>query len=166
MKYAAFPLTELKGTSKSANGPVVSNLGDGLMASAYWTDGSCPCPPCSAREFDRREMFTPAWWEPALLIARLPPIETAGSKEEATGMDSGRLSWKILMIAERWVPASTARTEPLAQFVAIDLTKIPVTLSSFGPPPAPFILLVSTHERKHRSKKEKGKCKHHCLKDD
>lgn len=49
----------------------------------------------------------------------------------------GICSSKILIIAARWMPASTASSEPALQFVAIDLTRSPVTLSSLGPPPAP-----------------------------
>lgn len=63
------------------------------------------------------------------------------------------------------MPASTARTEPLAQLVAVDLTKIPVTLSSLGPPPAPCTLVVSTNETKRRRKKEEEGSKHDSLKD-
>lgn len=49
----------------------------------------------------------------------------------------GSCSSKILIIAARWMPASTASSEPVLQFVAVDLTRSPVTLSSIGPPPAP-----------------------------
>ena len=51
----------------------------------------------------------------------------------------GKCSSKILMIAARCVPASTAKMEPFVQLVAVERTSKPVTLSSLGPPPAPWI---------------------------
>ena len=44
---------------------------------------------------------------------------------------------RILVIAARCEPASTARTEFLDHLVAVERTRKPVTLSSVGPPPAP-----------------------------
>lgn len=38
----------------------------------------------------------------------------------------------------RWAPASTARTEPLAQLEAVERTRNPVALSSLGPPDEPY----------------------------
>jgi hypothetical protein len=37
----------------------------------------------------------------------------------------------------RWEPASTAKTEFLTHFAAMERTRNPVTLSSLGPPPEP-----------------------------
>ena len=53
-------------------------------------------------------------------------------------MAFGKCSSKIFRIAAKCIPASIAKTEPLDHCVAVDLTRRPVTLSSVGPPPAPF----------------------------
>lgn len=45
-------------------------------------------------------------------------------------------------MAARCEPASTASTEFLAHFAAVERTRKPVTLSSLGPPPEPWHLLV------------------------
>ena len=58
-------------------------------------------------------------------------------------MAFGKCSSKIFIIAARCMPASTAKTEPLDHCVDVDLTSRPVTLSSVGPPPAPFQERVS-----------------------
>lgn len=42
------------------------------------------------------------------------------------------------MITDKCTPASTANKERFAHCVAVDLTSKPVTLSSEGPPPAPW----------------------------
>lgn len=46
-------------------------------------------------------------------------------------------SSRIRMIPARWVPASTASNEPLAQAVAVDRMRYPETLPSLGPPADP-----------------------------
>lgn len=47
------------------------------------------------------------------------------------------------MMAAKCTPASTANKERFAHCVAVDLTSKPVTLSSEGPPPAPWKRKVS-----------------------
>jgi hypothetical protein len=55
-----------------------------------------------------------------------------------SGSETSGKSWPSMRVIDaRWDPASTAITEFLAQFVAIDRTRKPVTLSSLGPPPEP-----------------------------
>lgn len=61
-----------------------------------------------------------------------------GNRAGVRGTAFGRCSAKILIIAARCMPASTAKTDPFDHCVAVDLTRRPVTLSSVGPPPAPF----------------------------
>ena len=68
-------------------------------------------------------------------------------------MALGKCSSKILMIAARCMPASTARREPFDQFEAVDLTRRPVTLSSVGPPPAPFQEQISPLREMSRQRK-------------
>jgi hypothetical protein len=52
---------------------------------------------------------------------------------------SGKSFSRMRVIAARWEPASTARTEFLAHFDAVERTRKPVTLSSLGPPPDPWL---------------------------
>lgn len=56
---------------------------------------------------------------------------------ELESATSGKSCFSVRTIAARWVPASTAITEFFDQFVAVDRTRKPVTLSSLGPPPDP-----------------------------
>lgn len=51
----------------------------------------------------------------------------------------GKCCSRILVMDAKCVPASTARMEFLDHFDAVARTSSPVTLSSFGPPPAPYI---------------------------
>lgn len=51
----------------------------------------------------------------------------------------GKSASRIRVIEARWEPASTARIEFLFQFVEIERTRKPVTLSSAGPPPDAWI---------------------------
>jgi hypothetical protein len=55
----------------------------------------------------------------------------------APSATSGKSFSRIRVIAARWEPASTARTEFLDHFEAVERTRKPVTLSSHGPPPEP-----------------------------
>lgn len=56
-----------------------------------------------------------------------------------TGFEaSGKSFVSIRVMAARCEPASTAKTEFLAHLAAVDRTRKPVTLSSFGPPPEPY----------------------------
>jgi hypothetical protein len=50
---------------------------------------------------------------------------------------SGKSLASMRVMAARWDPASTAKTEFFAHFAAVDRTRKPVTLSSLGPPPEP-----------------------------
>ena len=82
-------------------------------------------------------------------LARLCPEK--GSRGGVRGMAFGKCSSKILIIAAKCMPASTAKTEPFDHCVAVDLTSKPVTLSSVGPPPAPFqehVSLLTQYEDK------------------
>jgi hypothetical protein len=45
---------------------------------------------------------------------------------------------RILIMPERWVPASMARTEPFPQPVPVDRTRSPMMLSSVDPPLDPY----------------------------
>lgn len=68
---------------------------------------------------------------PLPLLAREVGNDGPGSETSGKSLPS------IRVIDARWEPASTAMTEFLAQFVAVDRTRKPVTLSSLGPPPEP-----------------------------
>jgi hypothetical protein len=57
---------------------------------------------------------------------------------ESGSATSGKSCSSMRVMAARWEPASTAITEFLDQFVAVDRTRKPVTLSSLGPPPDPY----------------------------
>jgi hypothetical protein len=50
---------------------------------------------------------------------------------------SGKSFSSMRVMAARWEPASTAKTEFLAHLEAVERTRKPVTLSSLGPPPEP-----------------------------
>jgi hypothetical protein len=70
---------------------------------------------------------------PLLLLLSFRGAGDGGSRSET----SGKCSSSMRVIDARWEPASTAMTEFLDQFVAVDRTRKPVTLSSLGPPPEP-----------------------------
>jgi len=59
----------------------------------------------------------------------------AAARDGRADETSGKSFSSNRVMAARCEPASTARTEFLDQFVDIDLTRNPVMLSSFGPPP-------------------------------
>ncbi len=51
---------------------------------------------------------------------------------------AGWVCSRMVLMALRWTPASTATTEPLAQPEATERTRKAVTLFSSGPPPEPW----------------------------
>ena len=67
------------------------------------------------------------------------PGSLRNRSDDSCNVARGRCSSRILMIAARCVPASTASTDPFAHRVAVDRTRKPVTLSSHGPPPEPYV---------------------------
>ncbi len=69
--------------------------------------------------------------------------EIGSASRSGLRMALGICSSRILMITDKCTPASTANKERFAHCVAVDLTSKPVTLSSEGPPPAPWKRKVS-----------------------
>ena len=56
---------------------------------------------------------------------------------------AGKSRWRMREMDERCDPASRARREPFDQFEAVERMRKPVTLSSTGPPPDPYVKCVS-----------------------
>lgn len=80
------------------------------------------------------------------MCAALASIDTHGSFKPLKGPESNGTftafasvtsDFRIREIPARWVPASTASTDPLFHSVDVERTRKAVALSSKGPPPEP-----------------------------
>jgi hypothetical protein len=67
-----------------------------------------------------------------------PSLNVNGRSSEPPEVFPGKRCSRILVMAARWVPASTASREPLLHAAAVERTRKAVVLSSLGPPPQPY----------------------------
>ena len=116
------------GNGRPANGPDSSIVDGGSSLDAR----------------DDSDVYSEPWSDTVRLIEGRPLVADLGvdvpweAPFTAVPETRGKSGSRILVIADRCDPASTARTDPLDQCEPIDRTKNPVTLSSAGPPPEAY----------------------------